>query len=82
MPMWQQPFQNVTNILQQHQGGDHCRRGGGKSASTNNSNNSSISINPSPTNTVGHMEVVITLVQPVAHQPNVTDLMSPSKQDG
>eukprot|EP00957_Ditylum_brightwellii_P040817 3089951-Ditylum_brightwellii.AAC.1 len=49
------------------------------SASANNSSSSSISVNQSPTNTVGHMEVVTTLVQPVAIQPKVTDLMLPSK---
>eukprot|EP00957_Ditylum_brightwellii_P090463 6889266-Ditylum_brightwellii.AAC.1 len=47
--------------------------------STNNSNISSISINPSPTDTVGHMEVLITLIQAVALQPKVTYLMPPSK---
>eukprot|EP00957_Ditylum_brightwellii_P186056 14165563-Ditylum_brightwellii.AAC.1 len=28
MLMWQQLFQNITNAPQQHQGGNHCRRGG------------------------------------------------------
>eukprot|EP00957_Ditylum_brightwellii_P031033 2351862-Ditylum_brightwellii.AAC.1 len=30
MPMWQQLFQNVTNIPQQHQDGNCCRKGGGQ----------------------------------------------------
>eukprot|EP00957_Ditylum_brightwellii_P170466 12975632-Ditylum_brightwellii.AAC.1 len=30
MPMWQQPFQSITDTPQQHQGGNHCRRGGGQ----------------------------------------------------
>eukprot|EP00957_Ditylum_brightwellii_P192302 14639221-Ditylum_brightwellii.AAC.1 len=29
MPMWQQLFQSVTNIPQQHQGDDLCKQGGG-----------------------------------------------------
>eukprot|EP00957_Ditylum_brightwellii_P011787 889450-Ditylum_brightwellii.AAC.1 len=44
-----------------------------------NINSSNISTSPSPTNTVGCMEVVTILVQPAALQPKVIDLTLPFK---
>eukprot|EP00957_Ditylum_brightwellii_P111942 8536945-Ditylum_brightwellii.AAC.1 len=51
-----------------------------KSASANNSSSSSTSISQELTDAIGHMEVVITLVQAVTLQPKVINLMPPFKK--